>query len=62
MHQRALKERENLSMFHLITSADELHDALSEIGSEMITAKKKMDKKRTLTGANQYSEGVKSSS
>ena len=35
-------------MLHLITSADELHDALSEIDSEMITAKKKMDRKRTL--------------
>lgn len=38
MHQRALKERE----------ADELHDALSEIDSEAITAKKRMDKKHTL--------------
>ena len=48
LHQRALKEREKLSMLHLITSADELHDALSEIDSEAITAKKRMDKKRTL--------------
>ena len=48
MHQRALKEREKLSKLHLITSADELHDALSEIDGEAITAKKKMEKKRTL--------------
>ena len=48
LHQRALKEREKLSKLHLITSADELHDALSEIDGEAITAKKKMEKKRTL--------------
>lgn len=41
-------EEEKLSKLHLITSADELHDALSEIDSEPITSKKKMDKKRTL--------------
>ena len=43
-----MKEREKLSKLHLITSADELHDALSEIDGEAITAKKKMEKKPTL--------------
>ena len=46
LFQRATKEKEKLSMLHLIRSSDELCDALSEINSEDISAKKKTEKKK----------------
>ena len=46
--QRAMKEKEKLCMLHLITSSDELCDALSEIDSEDICTKKKGERKRAL--------------
>ena len=41
-------EKEKISKLHLITSFNELHDTLSEIDSEDISAKKKMEKKHAL--------------
>ena len=41
LNQRAMAEREKLSMLHLISSPEELSVALSEIDDETISAKKK---------------------
>ena len=45
LNQRAMAEREKLSMLHLISSPEELSVALSEIDDETISAKKKKEKK-----------------
>ena len=46
--QRAMKEREKLSTLHLITSADELRNALSKVDCEDISVKKKTERKPAL--------------
>ena len=48
LNQRAIREREKLSMLHLIASPEELSVALSEIDDETISAKKKREKKLVL--------------
>lgn len=48
MHQRAVKERDQLSQLHLITSCEELKKALSEIDELPVSVKKKSESKRAL--------------
>ena len=48
LEKRATEERERLSNLHLITSTEELQEALSEIDSQSLNSKKKYDKKRAL--------------
>ena len=48
LHERAVKERDQLSQLHLITSCEELKKALSEIDELPVSVKKKSESKRAL--------------
>ena len=48
LKQRAKEERERLSNLHLLTSTEELKEALSENDSQSVSLRKKCEKKRAL--------------